>query len=193
MRKSLKLLFILFLGVAFILGCKTKDSSAPTDNSFTSIDKTTIDHFSTVIGQVVSGEYQLASGIDDMVSDWEDLINDGSSTTLSFDAVSIELEDNVYYLVGVDDSEDATSKVRLVLDSGYFYEKAYYPDPEDETPQGSSCTCSGCKSTGPLSVNDCQPKQNELGWYCTHCPHGMGECVKSVTVTTGSGGGGVLN
>lgn len=188
MKYYCNLILSTFVGLLILFSCQSNNESIkPTSEANEATIKTVPDHFDRVIGHLVNEEFQLSDSIDYIVSYWEDLINNCTSLDISFDAVNIEIDNDMYFLVGVDDSEDATSVVRLVLDSGVFYEYCY-PDPtEMSVPTGSTCTCSGCKSTGPLSVNDCQPKQNELGWYCTDCPRGMGECVKTVTATSGGG------
>ena len=187
MRTSIKLLIIAILGIVFFAYCQSKEDSVPlNDTSNEAVLKSDTNHWNTLIAQVVSGEYQFVNDIDDIISDWEDLINNGSSLNLDFDTVFIEVEDDEYYLVGIDISSKASSKVCLVLDSGSFYEKSY-PDPSEGPSTGTTCTCSGCTTTGPLSANDCIPKQNAVGWYCTECPRGQGECVKTVTSTSGSG------
>jgi len=188
MRTSCKLLIIAFFGIAILFSCQSKeDSVTQNNNPNEAVVKTGDTHFNTQIAQVVNGQYQFVNDIDDIISDWEDLINNGSSLNVSFDTVYIEMISSEYYLSGIDYSEEAGSRVCLVLDSEVYYEKSY-PGSTEESPQtGSTCTCTGCKTTGPLSVNDCQPKQNALDWYCTSCPHGFGECIKTVTATSGTG------
>jgi hypothetical protein len=61
--------------------------------------KTSEPHFDTIVGEYVNDEYVVAANIYSKVSDWEDQINNGSSLSVSFYEVRIEMEGGVYYLV----------------------------------------------------------------------------------------------
>jgi len=122
MKTFFNLIAIAILAIVVLCNCQSKETAIPKDKSNETIDKTDPDHFNTVVGEDQNGEYVLDEDIDDLIANWETNITNGALITIDFDNVSIELEDSKYFLVGVDDSENATSKIRLVLDSGTFYE-----------------------------------------------------------------------
>ena len=185
MKSMYKLVMITILGVLTVISCqRTGDPNiSPNNGSNTTMTKATPDHFDTIIAQVINEQIVFVSNIGGKISDWEDIVNNDQSLNISFDTYNIEVDDGKYYLVGVDDSEHATTKIRMVLSSGNFYEMKY-PGESASAPQGTTCTCSGCTSTGPGSIGECEPKGSDLtGWYCTDCSEGT--CTKSTTASTG--------
>ena len=185
MKNSISIFISILLAVALLTGCHEKSKKATQENkSSQTTYKTAPDHFDTIIGQVVQGDFVLTPNIGEKVLDWENAINTGSSLDLSFSNVFIEINDGNYYLTGIDESVDATSRIRLVLSSGNFYEAKFTGGTATSPSHGGiSCTCSGCKSTGPDAAGECSPKENEAGWYCTSCS--LGDCVKTETFSTG--------
>lgn len=173
-----KNLLITMLGALLLFGCPQNVNSeiSPTQKGETEV-KSSTPHFETIIAQIVKNEIVFTSSIDDKVSKWEKLINMGSSLNLNFDVVDIEIDNNNYYLVGIDDKAKAVSKIRLVLDNGVLYEAKFAGEAKDVPNTGWTCICSGCTSTGPGSAGECSLKQDENGWYCTDCSEGT--CTKT--------------
>ena len=185
MKQSSIILTSVFLAITLTVGCQTKNGkSSQNNNSGQTINKTVAGHFDTIIGQVVNGDFVLVPNIRSKVSDWENAINAGSSLNVTFSNVFIEINDGNYYLTGVDESAGSTSRIKLVLSSGKFYEAKFKGGTATSPAQGGySCTCSGCKSTGSNAAKRCSPRENKDGWYCTSCS--QGNCVKTVTFSSG--------
>jgi len=187
MNSTCKVLIALIVGMFILAGCQERDDSIinPTDESVT---KATSKHFNTVIAEVVNNKVVFSRDISDIMHIWEGAVNKSPSLKLVYWNYSIEMDDDKYYLVGLDSINPAISKVCLILDNGKFYEELYPGSSVKLPPSGTSVTCSGCTSTGPGSIGECEPKGNELtGWYCSACSEGT--CVKSVTEE----GGGILS
>ncbi len=184
MKKLSCFLISVLLSITLLVGCQEKSNSLSSDNNSGQVsNKTSPDHFDTIIGQVINGNFVLVANINEKVSDWEDAINTGSSLNLSFDNVTIEINDGKYFLTGVDESADATSRIKLILSSGNFYEAKFQGGEVGSSSQGYGCTCSGCTSTGSGSAGECSPKENEDGWYCTSCSQGT--CTKTISAVNG--------
>ena len=179
MKKSISIFMSTLLTITLLAGCQEKSTFSQDNNTNQVSTKTTPDHFDTIIGHVINGDFVLAANIDKKIADWEKAINDGSSLNLTFDNVSIEINDGKYFLTGVDESAHATSRIKLILSSGNFYEAKFNAGTARSSGGGISCTCSGCTSTGSDSAGECSPKENEDGWYCTDCS--QGNCTKTET------------
>jgi len=181
-----KILIITLLGISILFSCQENDKSylpPKNDKVNENISKTADPHFDTIIAQMINSEFVFVNNIGTKISNWEDIINDSTSLNIHFSDYTINLEDGEYYLVGFDTSLTAISKIKLVLDSGNFYEREYPGATPLSASTGKSVTCSGCTSTGSGSAGECDPKENSNGWYCTDCSQGA--CTKSSTVTTG--------
>ena len=153
MKKSSYFLISVLLSITLLVGCQEKRNSSSSDNHSSQVsNKTTPDHFDTIIGQVIKGNFVLVANISKKLSDWEEAINTGTSLNLSFNNVSIEINDGNYFLTGVDESANATSRIKLILSSGNFYEAKFQSDAVGSSSQGHGCTCSGCTSTGSGSA-----------------------------------------
>jgi hypothetical protein len=181
-----KFLIIILVGISILLSCQqnNRHNLSSKDNNLNEvITKTTDPHFDTIIAQMINSEIVFVNNISSKILIWEDVINNFSPLSVDFDEYNIEQEGGEYYLVGDDLSSRVTAKIKLVLDSGNIYEYEYPGGTPLATSTGMTVTCSGCTGTGSGSAGECQPKQNEDGWYCTDCSQGT--CVKSSTVKSG--------
>ena len=183
MKNSINTFMMTLLIITLFTGCQEKSRSSQGSSTNQVSTKTTSNHFDTIIGHDINGKFVLTSNIYKKVADWEKAINKKSSLNLTFSNVSIEINDGKYFLTGVDESAHATSRIKLILSSGNFYEAKFSAGTARSSWQGYSCTCSGCKSTGPDSAGECSPKENEDGWYCTDCS--KGDCAKTITAVDG--------
>jgi len=180
-----KVLIISFIGVLILFSCQEKrDTSKLSNNNLNeSVNKTVTPHFDIIIAQIINEEIVFVDNINERITDWEVVINTNSTLNVSFYDFAIDQEDSKYYLVASDSITPASSKIRLVLDSGKFYEYKYPGATTNVQSTGGSVTCSGCTSTGPGSAGECEPKENEKGWYCTDCSEGT--CIKTSIAQVG--------
>ena len=185
MKTMYKVLIFTLLGVLTLLSCQGKRDSAILSNNILneSVNKTAAPHFDTIIAQIINEEIVFVDNINEKISDWEDVINNNSTLNISFYNIVIDQEDSEYYLVARDSLTPASSKIRLVLYSGNFYECKYPGTTTGAPSTGGSVTCSGCTSTGPGSAGECEPKEDGNGWYCTDCSNGT--CTKTSTAQVG--------
>jgi len=172
----------------FLFGCKqaVKSDSSHSGDTVRS-EKTTEAHFDTKIAEKVNNQITLAPNINDIVSNWETIVNQDSNLLVNYESINVEIDNGKYFLVGVDKAHSEVSAVRLVLSNNVFYEKSYSDMSPSSSSGGQSCTCKGCTSTGTDRTGECSPKENENGWYCTGCSQGT--CTKTVTFQNG----GILN
>ena len=183
MNTTYKVLITLIVGMFILVGCQGRNGSI-TKATNESDTKATSNHFNTLIAEIVNNEIVFSQDIADIIHIWESVVNKSASTKLAYWTYSIKMDDDSYYLVGIDSITPAISKVCLILDNGKFYEELYPGPSANLRPSGTSVTCSGCTSTGSGSIVECEPKGNELtGWYCSDCSDGT--CVKSVTNESG--------
>lgn len=183
MLKNSKTIIVICISFLILAGCQEKENNRSKSEGNL---KTTMRYFNTVIALEDQGSFTLVENIGDKISDWQDLINSQTSLNINFDEYSVDYVDANYYLTGKDTNQHFTSRIRLILDSGNLYEREY-PDNPSAPGYGGTCTCTGCKATGPEHSGECSPKENAGGWYCTDCSDG--DCVKTETA---GGGGSIL-
>lgn len=159
-----------------------EDTKKSKSNQNENYSKSSSPHFDIKIAEISDQKIKFTQQISDIISNLEDNINTGSQLGLDYYTYNIIKEDDMYFLLAKDSIIPATTKVRLVLDHDQFHEYKYNNTPSKEA-IGVTCTCSGCKSTGPDSSDECQPKVGTGGYYCSDCSDG--DCIKSVTETIG--------
>lgn len=180
MKKFSKLTIMFFMGCVILFGCKEiKEKEIVSETN----QKSTLQHFSTVVASVVNENIVFPGNINDMITNWENVINNDPNLSLDFDNYYIEQNDGKYFIISKDLTSNSTSAIALVLLNGNFYEVSYSGVSMSSQNIGTTCTCSGCESTGPGSGKECQPKGDDFGWYCTDCSQGT--CTKSITIQVG--------
>ncbi|MFK5854624.1 MAG: hypothetical protein QM503_00745 [Bacteroidota bacterium] len=182
MKVIYRILIVTLFGVLFLTSCQENGNPKSSSISKNESDsKVLANHFDIIMAQIINEEFVFVHNINSKVSSWEDVINKGASMNTSFFTISIEQEDDMYYLVGIDSITPATSKIRLILDAGNFYEYKYSDGTGGSGSTGLVVTCSGC--TSKVSTDECEPKFSNQGWYCTACSQGT--CTKSSSAVSG--------
>lgn len=125
-------------------------------------------HFGTVIGKIENGIALFVLDSNQVKLSLSNSISRSSDLKLNFDKIIIDKNGSEYSLLAKDFAYAGTSRVKLVLDNGKLYEAKVKGG-------GYVVTCSGCKSTGRKSANECVPYDS----WCSACSNG--DCVKTVT------------
>lgn len=179
------ILLIALLGIFFLSSCKDNSKTQLAENSNITEDfnKSSRLHFDEEIARITNSEIVFVNDINIKVSHWEAMINNSTLLSVSFWDVAIEQEDGEYYIIAKDSIHPSISKIKLILEDEILYECSYKSPVPGSPLTGHSTTCAGCTSSGPEADGECEPKENDKGWYCTDCS--QGNCTKSSTVTSG--------
>ncbi|NCA84428.1 MAG: hypothetical protein EOM83_02520 [Clostridia bacterium] len=189
MKSIGKLFALMVLGIALFTGCQGNTSSESSDSNATTkgsrIEDGSLVHFDKVIGALRDGEIVMVADADALKARWQKVVNDQVEPDISFTGIWIVKEADGYFLRASDTINRASSIVRLVLDGDKIYEFKILDAGKEDQAGSETVTCSGCTSTGPGSVGECEVKWGlEGGYYCSDCS--AGNCQKTHTVVVGS-------
>ena len=126
-------------------------------------------HFNVEVGKILNGEATLTMDVNQIKSNWASAIAANSNLNLSFESITIQEKNSVFFLVGKDSRNTATSVIELILDNGNLYEARI-------SGGSTTVTCSGCEDS--TTAGECEPKKEGDGYLCTPCSKNT--CKKTV-------------
>ena len=179
MKKTL--FSFLFFSLLFFTSCESWDVKSIDLRTSDSHLKSTLDdekdHFDKTVGLLLNDEFVFTMDYYEIKEKWEKVLNTHSEISINLDEITIVELNDIIHLQGVDNSNKSVSIIPLVIKDHKLYVMR-------EQGGGFTVTCSGCKSTGPDSSNECIPTINPgNGYYCTDCSDGT--CTKSTTYDPG--------
>lgn len=185
-----KFLILMFFGSVLFTGCQGSTNSETSEDNATMKDSRSEDgslvHFDKVIGELRDGQIVMVADADELKARWQKVVNDQVEPDISFTRIWIVNEADGYFLRGSDTINHASSIIRLVLDGNKIYEFKILNAGKKAQVGSETVTCTGCTSSGPGLVGECEVKYGlEGGYYCSDCS--AGNCQKTHTLVVGSG------
>ncbi|HZK08674.1 MAG TPA: hypothetical protein VFC92_10785 [Bacteroidales bacterium] len=190
MKNISKFLILMIFGSVLFTGCQGSTNSENAEANAAMKDSQNEDgsmaHFDKVIGELRDGQIVMVADADELRARWQRVVNEQVKPGISFTRIWIVNEADNYFLRGSDSINYASSIIRLALDGDKIYELKLNNVGKEDQVGSETIMCSGCESSGPGAVGECEVHYGlEGGYYCSDCS--AGNCQKTHILSVGRG------